>query len=248
MDRAGAPRRDSGRGLRRGRRVAGDGRHAGRRVGESRYRRPDGGPRRYPRRNGRPGTRASSNGGSRRPRTDHQAGSARHRPRGDAAVLGCRGLRRGGLGRPSRLGRGRRRRGSSRRSGDRSGWRRRRGRLRRGSRGRGRSRARDRGRRVAARAHGQESERIEVALLVRGRADPEVDVRRRLLRVAARPDRADDVPLGHGRPLRDGQRAEMGQGHVETAVGRDRRAQARARDGAGEGHRARGRRAHRPGG
>ena len=146
-----------------------------------------------------------------------------------------RGGRRGGArgnsrGRRDRHGRGggrcgRGRRGSGTRgSGRRGGGRLRRDRHRRCRRSCGR-RWRRRGRnRRCTRGRGQEAERIEIALVVGGRADAEVHVGDVELRHAARPHRAHDSTLRDGGAARDGYRAEMGETDRETVRRLDRHA------------------------
>ena len=142
-----------------------------------------------------------------------------------------RGRRRRSYGRSGRqLGRGRR----GRRAGP-GGWRRRRGaRSRRvdgrrrgsgdvagsGNRGWRRRRRRRIGRRCRRHARGQESERIEVSLLVGGEPDAEVDVGPRHLGIPARADRADGIALGDHRALRDEHGAEVRECD-RVAVGRE---------------------------
>ncbi len=114
----------------------------------------------------------------------------------------------------------------------RMGFRRHRCRRRCGRRRRRRSRV---GRR--SRRRRQEPERVEVAELVGCQADPQMDVRNGLLGRAARPDSGHCVTFRDGRALRDGERAEMREGH-RVPIGRlDRKALATRRDEAGEAHR-----------
>ena len=81
----------------------------------------------------------------------------------------------------------------------------------------------------------EEREWIEIPLVVRGVADAEVHVRHRELRGATRPDAPDDGSFGDGGVACDRDRAEVREGHGETAVGLNRDRLAARRDGAGEG-------------
>jgi hypothetical protein len=107
------------------------------------------------------------------------------------------------------------------------------GRARRAGRSRlGRRRAgRWRRRRGAGR---QERLGIEVALILFGHPDPEVDVGHGFLGIAAWADRPDTLPLVQVRPSGDRDRAEMGQRHGEPRRGRDRDGVARRRHRPGE--------------
>jgi len=154
----------------------------------------------------------------------------------------CRGSRTRGRSRRSRhcccrnggLSRRRRRRRSGRwrdRSSDGSSRSRRscgstRSRLgrRRGRLGRDRSRRRRRSGRRRRRGgrRRQEGERVEVALLVRGRANAEMHVRPCLLGRSGRADRPDPIALGHHRALRHRERAEVREGDREPVGGQDR--------------------------
>ena len=80
----------------------------------------------------------------------------------------------------------------------------------------------------------QEAERIEITLRVRGRANPEIDVRRRDARVVRRADGSDDRPLAGEGAAVDADRAQVEQRHgrSEWRLNRDRLAS--ARNGAGE--------------
>jgi hypothetical protein len=130
-----------------------------------------------------------------------------------------------------RCGRGR---GCGRRRGRGSGD----GRCRSRSGGR-RSSCGRRGRRRRRRGAGEEPQRIEVALVVGGRAHAEVDVRHGELRRTARPDRADDRAFDDGAAARDRDRAEMREADREAVGGLDRHALPARRHGAGEADRAR---------
>jgi hypothetical protein len=98
------------------------------------------------------------------------------------------------------------------------------------------------GRRLARRGRSQERsrqelQRIEVALRLRGDADPQVNVRLRQLDLARRADRPHAVTLGERRALGDRDRAKVGQRDGVPVGRRDRETLARGRDGAREGHR-----------
>ena len=122
------------------------------------------------------------------------------------------------------------RRGGRRRAADRIGHR---SRLRRWLRPRP-----GRRRRVLRR---QEGQRIEIALRVVGESHPEVDVRHRQLGLAARADRADELPLRDGVAAPDDVRPEVNERHRIAVGSRDRhrlaadrhrpRERDRARDG-----------------
>jgi hypothetical protein len=139
---------------------------------------------------------------------------ARHRARAGASgpvggraarAFRCRALLgRGGIGGRVRDGRGRALGGRCRRrhgSGS-----------RRFHRGRGLDRRRPlgRGRRIGG-VRREEGQRVEVSLRVGRRANAEVDVRRRQLRVPRRADRAYDRAFGHGRPAFHLERPEVEQ-------------------------------------
>jgi hypothetical protein len=153
-------------------------------------------------------------------------GGLRDRCRRAHGRSGHRGDRHGRRG-----GRGRR---SSHRSRSGDGTRR-----SRRSRGRG-----GRLRRSGHRARRQVAEWIDVALRLGRETDPQVHIGACDLGVAARADRADRVPLGDRRILRDANRAEVRERDGEPVGRGDRDAPARARDRAGEGHRPGGRRTH----
>jgi hypothetical protein len=130
---------------------------------------------------------------------------------------------------------------------------------RRGRRSRRRSGHRRRQRRLGfglPRGHGrgdggtrrQERQRIDVALVLRRRAQTEEDVRLGMIRHAARPDGADDGPLGDGGPTRDRNRPEVHQRRRVPERSLDRDRLAAGRHGAGECDDALCRREHvRPG-
>ena len=174
-------------------------------------------------------------------------GTRRGQSRGE-----CRNRGRGRGRRRSRRGsRCRYRRGCRRRRRDRSGGRscsrrrRRRRRTRRRRRGSGRRCGRGRGcrdrrsGRRSRRAGWQEAQRIEVAVLVLGPADAEMDVRPFDLCVGAGSDRADARALDDGLPLGDGGGAEVRQ-RDGVAVGcRDREDEPVARHPPHERHVAR---------
>jgi len=259
--RVGREIRGLGRGERRGeRRRGGSARLEGagcdrpRRIG-GRHRRDEfrrrGGRRRVCRRRGRRRGRVEVGSGRRENRRRLDAGRSRcgrsrcgrRRDRSVCTRRFARGRRGSGLRRRGRRVGRRSRRGrrggiECRRNG--GGGRVGRGRRRRG---RGRGRRLGRGRRRGPRGrrrrheHRQERERIEVALRVGGGADPEVDVRHRDLRRAARPDRSDHVAFGHGCAAWDRDRAEVGQRDREAVGGLDRDRAAVRGDGAGEAHR-----------
>ena len=109
-----------------------------------------------------------------------------------------------------------------------------------------RRRRRDRSRR-RGRARRQEAERVDIALVLRGDPDTEVDVGLRQLGVATRPDGADDSPLRERSTLLDRDRAEVRERDGIAVERRDRDALAGRRNGAGEGDDARrGREDRRP--
>jgi hypothetical protein len=82
----------------------------------------------------------------------------------------------------------------------------------------------------------QQRQRVEIAVVVGGRADPEMDVRHVELRRAARADGADRRPLVDLRALRDRDRAEVRQRHGQRVARQDRHCPAARRDRAGERH------------
>jgi hypothetical protein len=176
---------------------------------------------------GRRGGRHAGSGG--RLRSHRRCGSRRRRDGGRR-----RDRRRRGHGCGGRRSRGRRRSGGGRRHG------------RRCRNGCGCGRWRDGNRRRDRRAeHGQEPQRIEVALLVGGRPDPEMDVGAVDLRCPARADRADDRAFRHRRVAGDGDRAEMREGHREAIRRLDGHRRAARRHVPREADDARGRGAHR---
>ena len=175
---------------------------------------------------------------NRRSRDRYRGGGSR---RGRRRDHGRRGRSRDRLRRRGHRGRGRLRDRGRNRCG--RGDRRRRSRCRRGSRYRRRSRrgrchrrrgcgrrgcGRRRGRRCwcrhgrGRREHGQEGERIEIALFVRRVADAEMHVRRVELRRAARADRADGAAFVDCHVLLDPDRTEVRQGDREAGRGQDR--------------------------
>jgi len=91
---------------------------------------------------------------------------------------------------------------------------------------------------------GQEGERIEVALRIDRAAHAEVDVGHRLLRLAARADRADDLAFRHGVAAPDRVRAEVHERDRVAVRRRDRQRLAADRHRPGEGDRAGDRRLH----
>jgi hypothetical protein len=163
----------------------------------------------------------------------------------DARRSGVRGRRRG-QGRRGRRGdcglwRGRRRRGCRRPRGS------------RGGRGRGSRRRRRRwcgswsgcggrgGRDLAGR---QGAERIDVAVLVRGDADPEVNVRSRVFRRTTWTGRPHRRAFGYGRAPVDREPAKVRQRDGVPVGSRDRDRQTVRRHAAGERHGALRRRAN----
>jgi hypothetical protein len=88
----------------------------------------------------------------------------------------------------------------------------------------------------------QHAERVEVPLRVGGRADAEVDVRLREIRVDGGTDRSDDRSFVDERSARHPDRPEMEQGHRRGERRLDRDRLAAARNGACEGDDALGRR------
>lgn len=107
--------------------------------------------------------------------------------------------------------------------------------------GRGRLHGRGGLRRRSGRARGQERERIHVPVRVGGDPDAQVHVRDGPLRLARRPRGADDGALGEHAALRDGDRAQVGEGHGVTVAGEDRHRQPVGCNRPGEGDAARGR-------
>jgi hypothetical protein len=187
-------------------------------------RRPAGGRRRR-RRNGRRHHRR----GCRRDGGGRRRGSTRDRGRRDGSG---RRRRRGSGHRSSR----RRRRRNGRRERARGD-----GRLRRGSgcgdgRRNGCRRGRGSGRRRGRAASRQQTERVDVAVLVARVADAEVEVGLPDLGGVGRADRAHLRALPHLVALCDGDRAEVREGDDVAVCGRDRHDQAVARDLAGERH------------
>ena len=96
------------------------------------------------------------------------------------------------------------------------------------------------------RRDGQEIEWIEVALLVRRRADAEMDVGNGELSGAARADRSDGRALDDTRVAGDADRAEVGQAHREPVAGLngDRHPVRRHRAGEADDTRRRGEHRH----
>ncbi len=208
------------RGGRNGRRrlVRNDrGRTPGR--GHDADRRPRQRPSPRPHRTGGDGDRRRREGLRDRGRWSLGGGGPRRR-RGGGDRL-CRRGRRIGSGSSGGLGGGRRWRGRFRLG--RRGRRPRGCRIRRGRRGARRSRA-----------CGEESERVDVAVRVRGDPDAEVDVGDVRRSVAARADRADGVALGHRAAALHAGRAEMDEGDGVAVVGCDRDHQTVGGDGARE--------------
>jgi hypothetical protein len=190
-------------------------------------------PRRRIDRGGRCGRHRLRSGRRRGGRDRLRLGSGRSRHRCD---------RRGDL--RSRRLRVRRRRGARRRNGSR-----RRYRLR--SRRRRNLRRVDAGRRIgrAGDTHRQEGRRINVALVLFGVPDPELQVGTAHLRVAARADGPDRVAFGYRRPLADPDRPELRERHGPAVRGQDRHRLPAAGHGPGERDRACRRRVDRlPGG
>jgi hypothetical protein len=68
----------------------------------------------------------------------------------------------------------------------------------------------------------QQAQRVDVAVLVGGDADAEMDVGLGVLRLGARPDRPDRVALGDHQALVDEQRAQLGVRHREAVRSPDR--------------------------
>jgi hypothetical protein len=85
---------------------------------------------------------------------------------------------------------------------------------------------------------GQEENRVEVAVRVRRQPHPEIDVRLRKLRHAARPDRADELSFPDRVAAPDGVRAQMQEGDRVTVPRPDRHRPSAPRDGSGEGDRS----------
>ena len=103
-------------------------------------------------------------------------------------------------------------------------------------------------RRLAAGSRGsgarKEVQRIEVALRVRRRAEPEVDVRLREVGVAGRTGGSHDDTLVHRGPAPDAERAELQQRHRRAGRRPDRERLPAARNRPRERHDAGGRRPH----
>jgi len=113
---------------------------------------------------------------------------------------------------------------------------------RRNVRGRGRGfDRRGRSRRCARR---QKCQRIEIALLVRGRAHAEVDVRRVAIDDTARADRADNGTFDDGCTTPDVHRPEMHERRGVAGRGLDRDRLAAGRDASSEAHDTVDRRQH----
>ena len=184
------------------------------------------------------GGRRLAGGRRGRPTPDHDSGLVGCRDRSLGRLCGRRRRRRGNrrrLRRPRRGRRGSRDHGlpggdrASRRRGRRCGRRRgrRRGRCdrRRGCHGlrRGRRLRTRRGRRGPLR---QQTERVDIALLVRGVPDTEMDARDRLLGRPARAHRPDRRALRDGLALRDADRPEVDERHGVAVLREDRDASA----------------------
>ena len=75
-------------------------------------------------------------------------------------------------------------------------------------------------------ALGQQQERVEVAVRIRGQANTEVDVGLRALRVSARSDRAHDFAFADGRPDSDRDRPQVDERDRVPVLGADRQAAA----------------------
>jgi hypothetical protein len=88
----------------------------------------------------------------------------------------------------------------------------------------------------------EQAERVDVAVLVGGDSNAEVDVRFRQLGLAARTDRADRFPLDDGHALGHGYGPEVNERHRVALGSRDCDGPSATRNGAGEGHGARHRR------
>jgi len=163
-----------------------------------------------------------------------------------ACVFGRLGRGDGGLLAPRRRGRG------GRGYGLRSGCRKRRRGLLDARRGRRRLRLhRRRHHRGGGRWNhdsgplGQERKRVEVTLLVDGPPNAEVHVRLARDRVGALSDRADACAFPDLVPALHGDRAELQQRHGVAVAGADRQGATSRRNGSGERHGPRNRRAHR---
>jgi hypothetical protein len=100
------------------------------------------------------------------------------------------------------------------------------------------------GRRRRLGAWGQERQWVDVALRVRCRADAEIDVRLRQVRIVGVAGGPDDRPLVHAGPARHRDRAEMEQGHGRRGRRLDRDRPAAVRDRSRERHDALRGRAH----
>jgi hypothetical protein len=88
----------------------------------------------------------------------------------------------------------------------------------------------------------KQAERVDVAVLVGGDSNAEVDVGFRQLGLAARTDRPDRFPLHDGHALGHGHGPEVDERHRVAVGGRDCDGPSATRDGAREGHGARHRR------
>ena len=120
----------------------------------------------------------------------------------------------------------------------------------RGSRDRRWWESRRRGRRLArrgrrSRERRQEAQRVEIPLRIAAEPDPELHVRDRVGRHAARADDRDRFSLGHDRASAYQERAEMQEGHGVAVRRLNRDREPVRRDLAGERHRSGGRRDHR---
>jgi hypothetical protein len=102
----------------------------------------------------------------------------------------------------------------------------------------------DRGRSGRRLPRGQERERVDVSLLLRGDADAEVDVRLGGDGIGARAGEGDDRPLGDGRATGDECGRELEERDGQPVGGLDRQAAAALRQRAGEGDDAGGGSAH----
>ncbi len=98
--------------------------------------------------------------------------------------------------------------------------------------------------RLGSGARGQESERVDVSLLVCRDADAEVHVGLRPVLLAARPDDGHGCALRDRVPFPDVDRPQMLQGDREPVGGTDRKCLASSGDGARKGHDARSRSLH----
>jgi hypothetical protein len=182
------------------------------------------------------GGRPSVNSAMAGPRGGLRHRGGRNRSRG-CGRLGCSRSRRREVGCDRRrgwyggcLGLGERRRGRRRRRRD----------FRRQLCGGGRSRRRDRRGRLSR----QERQRIDVALVVRGLAEPEVDERVGALDGPRGADAPDDRALADLRAARYGDRAEVDERRRVPERGLDRNGLAAPRDRSGEGDDPARRRTH----